>query len=458
MTSTKKICSIDFGNDLRPELIHLIETRCKLTIDITKNEKDLKQYCEKTEPALILLTFNKINTTTKNIITQCKKYFSHIPIFCIIGKVSNHDDLAELLKLGIDDFMLKPIQELELITRIRRKLEYNYSKAIDKTRKSLIDKFGPNKLVGEDPSFTHSIKRLIKISKIDAPVLILGETGTGKELFARAIHYISIREKKPYIPVNCGAIPVELFENELFGHVKGAYTDAKATQKGYIAEAEGGTLFLDEINSMPLAAQVKLLRFLQEHQYKPLGSSRYVTADVRIIAASNVNLLDTEITDSFRKDLLYRLSAFSIFVPPLRNRKSDIPVLAKHFLEKYSELYNISQKTLSKKAIDKLISHNWPGNVRELENIIQQCLVESTTSIITPDEIFINKNWETQTDTEISIQENKKNTFEQFEKDYLIDLLINCKGNVSEAARRANISRNHFYRLMRKYNISREDI
>jgi two-component system response regulator GlrR len=345
-----------------------------------------------------------------------------------------------------------------LITRIRQKLEYNYSKSVDKTRISLVSKFGMSKLVGADPSFTASINRLHKISKINAPVLIIGETGTGKELFARAIHYTSNREKKPYIPVNCGSIPVELFENELFGHIKGAYTDAKANQKGFIAEAEGGTLFLDEINSMPFAAQVKLLRFLQERQYKPLGSSKYVPADVRIIAASNINLMDAEITDKFRKDLLYRLSVFTIFVPPLRNRKSDIPILANYFLEKYSELYNLPQKTLSKKAIDKLISYNWPGNVRELENIIQQCLVESKTSIIDPDEILIRKGLNAAIDNNNSETDTKKNMFERFEKDYLKDLLIESKGNVSAAARKANISRNHFYRLMRKYNIGREDL
>ena len=458
MTTVKNICSIDFNNFLGPELISLIETRCRLTIDIANNEQQLIQYCEKSDPSLIILTLNTINTTIKNIIIKCKKRFGHIPIFCIIEEVATLDDLDELLNLGADDFILMPIQELVLITRIRQKLEYNYSKSVDKTRISLVSKFGMSKLVGADPSFTASINRLHKISKINAPVLIIGETGTGKELFARAIHYTSNREKKPYIPVNCGSIPVELFENELFGHIKGAYTDAKANQKGFIAEAEGGTLFLDEINSMPFAAQVKLLRFLQERQYKPLGSSKYVPADVRIIAASNINLMDAEITDKFRKDLLYRLSVFTIFVPPLRNRKSDIPILANYFLEKYSELYNLPQKTLSKKAIDKLISYNWPGNVRELENIIQQCLVESKTSIIDPDEILIRKGLNAAIDNNNSETDTKKNMFERFEKDYLKDLLIESKGNVSAAARKANISRNHFYRLMRKYNIGREDL
>lgn len=454
MVLNQRICVADFSNDMKQEFIDLIETNTKLIVDMVKTEIALKKYCQKNNPALLLMNLDKIDLKTRNIISHCQEHLSHVPKLFIIGSLSSHDELDELMKLGIDDFMLKPIQELELIARIRQKSEDSYSRAIDKVRKSLEDKFGMNRLVGSDPTFAHSIKRLIKIAKIDAPVLILGETGTGKELFARAIHYSSNRAKKPFLPVNCGAIPIELFENELFGHIKGAYTDAKATQQGFIAEAEGGTLFLDEINSMPFAAQVKLLRFLQERQYKPLGSSKYVTADVRIMAASNINLMDAEITDSFRKDLLYRLSVFTIFVPPLRNRKSDIPILAKHFLEKYSELYNIPQKSLSKKAIDKLISYNWPGNVRELENIIQQCLVESTTSIISPDEIMIKENSKIIAD-ESSLPETKKNTFEKFEKDYLQDLLIHCSGNVSEAALRANISRNHFYRLMRKYNIRR---
>ena len=324
----------------------------------------------------------------------------------------------------------------------------------------LAEKFALSKLIGNNQLFVEAIRRAVKIAQISAPVLLLGETGTGKELFARAIHHLSSRSNEPYIAVNCAAIPFELFENELFGHVKGAYTDARQQQKGYIAEAEGGTLFLDEINSLHPTVQVKLLRFLQDQEYKPLGESKPVKADVRIIAASNMNLLNPNVNTDFRKDLLYRLDVFSIRIPPLRDRRNDIPELVNHFLEKYCQKYNLPKKIIAKTAMSKLMAYDWPGNIRELENAIHKCVVLSAESVIQENQIEIPIKYEI-------IDRNKKSTsfskiktelINNFERNYITNLLFDCDGNISKAVKLARMDRKNFYRLMKKYKINREEI
>ncbi|KAA0242848.1 MAG: sigma-54-dependent Fis family transcriptional regulator [Candidatus Brocadia sp. AMX2] len=231
------------------------------------------------------------------------------------------------------------------------------------------------------------IEKIPSLAWSDATVMIYGETGTGKELIARAIHYNSHRHGKPFIPVNCGALPDHLIENELFGHAKGAFTDASTAEKGLIAEAEGGALFLDEVDTLSSSAQIKLLRFLQDKEYRHLGSSKSRGADVRVIAATNSNLWYLVETKRFREDLYYRLNVLSVTLPPLRERVSDIPLLAAHFLTRYAKQNRRGLLHLSGDAMQKLIHYPWSGNVRELEGVIQRAAVLCASSVLEPEDI-----------------------------------------------------------------------
>src|ERR1041385_1155425 len=241
--------------------------------------------------------------------------------------------------------------------------------------------------VGQSEALLEQLNKIPAIARWDASVLVTGETGTGKEVCARAIHYLSPRANKPFVPVNCGAIPVELLENELFGHGAGAFTGAAGARDGLIREAEHGTIFLDEINCLPLLAQVKLLRFLQNKEYRPLGSTRVLTGDVRIIAASNANL-ETEVAPGpLRRDLYYRLNVVPIVLPPFRPRSQDIILLARHFLAQYAAKANSPASSFSAAAERKLLLYDWPGNVRELEHVIARVVILCTEEIIQEDDI-----------------------------------------------------------------------
>jgi two-component system response regulator GlrR len=286
-------------------------------------------------------------------------------------------------------------------------------------------------------------------------VLLSGDTGTGKEMCARAIHYMSRRANKPFIPLNCGSIPNDLFENEMFGHEPEAFTDANNSKRGLIAEAEGGALFLDEVDSLSLTAQVKLLRFLQDKQYKPLGSTRSREADVRLIAASNRNLKFRVQEGAFRHDLYYRLNIVHMCLPPLRDRQEDILPLATFFLKMASRQYNLAETSLSRNAKQKLQVYAWPGNVRELENVIQQAVVMADGPIIRAHDLQLSFD-EPPSDTpdQLPLKMAKARVIESFERDYLCKVLAACNGNISKAARVAKKNRRAFYALLMKYGLT----
>jgi two-component system, NtrC family, response regulator GlrR len=310
---------------------------------------------------------------------------------------------------------------------------------------------GLDHIIGESLVFVALLRQTASIAKHDVCVLILGETGTGKEVVARAIHYCSHRSGKPFIPVNCGAIPVDLLENEFFGHEPGAFTSANSSRRGIIKEADGGTLFLDEVDCLPPFAQVKLLRFLQDGQFRPLGSMAACSADVRVLAASNANFKEILETGRLRKDLYYRLNVLSLQLPPLREREGDIVLLAQHFLAKYTTKFRVAAHQFSPAALQKLVHYPWPGNVRELENVIQRTVVLAEHAIISPDEIPIDEGGSKLEDQ--SFQRLKAKAIDQFEQCYVRRLLLINDGNITKAARAAGKDRRAFWELMRKHSI-----
>ncbi len=323
----------------------------------------------------------------------------------------------------------------------------------------LISHFGMQQFIGAAPSFLSAIQTIPRIAACGVTVLLIGETGTGKEMCARAIHQLSPRAPGPFVPVDCGSIPPDLFENELFGHEPGAYTDARRSRQGLIAEAEGGTLFLDEVEALPALAQVKLLRFLQEHTFKPLGASRYREANTRVIAASNEDLQQKVRAGEVRRDLYYRLHVVSLRLPPLRDRREDIPLLARHFLRRAGREYGRSDPCFTRDSEDKLRYYPWPGNVRELENVIRQAVILSETPSIRPGDIrFVTE----EIDPELasipfpvrqSLKVAKAHLIERFERAYLTEVLAACDGNISRAAREAQKNRRAFFALLKKYGL-----
>ncbi len=368
----------------------------------------------------------------------------------------DHFDPSEtlpFLEKGFQDFIVYPYRELEVIARIERFLKNPSLDEVKNVKERLSKKWGLRKLVGKSESFREVVDKIPVVAKSDIDVLLQGDTGTGKELFARAIHYQSPRQSGPFIALNSATLPATLFENEMFGHAKEAFTDARSSRTGIIKEAEGGTLFLDEVDSLEIASQAKLLRFIEERKYKPLGSGKYSKADVRIIAASNVDLRSCINVNKFRKDLFYRLTVITLNLPSLKARREDIPLLAEHFLKKYA--HRFGEKKVSPASMKMLCRHTWPGNIRELENVIQQVMIMTPDRVIEPESLPF-KAEESQRVFN-TFQEAKRKTVEQFEKEYVASILQLHKGNVTQAAKAAGKDRREFGRLVKKHRLALVD-
>jgi len=320
-------------------------------------------------------------------------------------------------------------------------------------------------LIGTSRCFLQVKSKIPLLNKSKLTVLISGETGTGKELFARAIHYSGERKGKPFVPVNCAALPDNLVENELFGHSKGAFTGALVEKHGLFHEADGGTLFLDEVNSLNMAAQSKLLRVLQDQEFRPLGSTKSRAVDVKIVAATNTDLRYLVESRQFREDLFYRLNVLSVVLPPLRDRQEDIPELARHYVKRAAEEFGKGTVQLSPDAIKKLVNYAWPGNVRELQGVLHQAVALAMGYVLSASDIDV-ADQEGGRSSEIHMpdmtvteqggfQAMKTKMIDEFERAYLWQILSAHQGNISKAARAAKKERRAFQRLLHKHGLDR---
>ncbi len=360
----------------------------------------------------------------------------------------------------LDDYLGWPSHINELAFRVNR--FYNSEMGQEQTcYPNLHAEFVGLNLIGKSEKFMEVLTYIKKTANCNASVIIEGETGTGKELAARAIHYLGKRSDYPFIPVNCGALPDTLLENELFGHMKGSFTDAKERQTGLVEQAHGGTLFLDEIDALTHKGQVALLRFLQDRKYRPLGGDIDKQSDVRILAATNVNMDDLEKCDSFRSDLLYRLNVMTIRMPSLRERAGDIKYLAKHFLKRCGEENDDDSKSFSNNALKEMQFYKWPGNIRELENVVYRMFFLAEHNVIDcvlPDEKRRDRRHSVY-DRRMSayyhqsFSEAKNNVISDFEKNYLNWLFKETKGNVTQAAIKAEKERRSMGKLFKKYGL-----
>ena len=398
------------------------------------------------DPLVIFLILSPELRDNGRILESVRKDALPVPIIAVV-ETCEPQGVFDLLRAGAADFVTSPLNATDVLPRTWKLISRPLVGL-----KTLLQRNSPGlqRLVGESPDFLVQLQKIPLIAKCDANVLIEGETGTGKELYARAIHYCSARAGKAFIPVNCGAIPVELVENELFGHERGAFTSAQALQAGLIEEASGGTLFLDEIDCLPVLAQVKLLRFLQEKEYKPLGSTRIRRADVRIMAASNLNLEQAVESGKMRQDLFYRLNIISLTLPPLRERREDIPLLSKYFVAKYAMEFNKEITELSQGAMHLLMTYNWPGNVRELEHLMERAIVMSDGPLLQAKDLALPSQVTGRCE---SLREAKAKEIARFEKIYIQGLLRVCGGNITRAAQVAQKNRRAFWQLIQKHQI-----
>ncbi|HEV8239287.1 MAG TPA: sigma-54 dependent transcriptional regulator [Thermoanaerobaculia bacterium] len=403
-------------------------------------------------PAAILLVLPAaVMAAPESLLRSVRRHAPEAPIVAVTAG-GEPGDILRLLELGVHDFISAPLRAWDVLPRVCRLVGRARGPGAGAGVGKLREVLGLRHLLGESPSFVAVIEKIPLVARCDASVLICGETGTGKELVARAIHYLSPRAKKPFLAVNCGAVPAELVENELFGHERSAYTGAFTAQAGVVQEAEGGTLLLDEIDALPLLAQVKLLRFLQDKEFRPLGSTRVQRADVRILAAGNGDLEGAVRDGRLRQDLYYRLHVIPLHLPPLRERRDDIPRLARHFLCKHAVAARPAE--LSPRALQALLDHDWPGNVRELEHAIERAAVLcADEELICERHVMLPRTADcVPTDAE-SFRRAKARAVARFEASYVRELLVTHQGNISRAARAADKNRRAFWELLRKHGI-----
>ena len=373
----------------------------------------------------------------------------HTPVV-VVTAVGSVDSAVSAMRSGAADYLVKPVQFDDVLLRIARALEYG---EIRRDRRILSDQLAASStfhnLIGESPSITKLFDLARKLSAVRSSVLIFGESGTGKELFARAIHYNGVTRDKPFVAVNCGAIPESLIESELFGHRKGSFTGAVKDRIGYFEAASGGTLFLDEISTLPLAVQSSLLRVLEERVVVPVGDTRPRPVDVRIIAASNQDLRKLCADGTFREDLLYRLDVVRLELPALRNRRHDIPLLAHHFLEKYAREMNRKLLGISNSAMRALLNHEWRGNVRELENVIERAVIFAEGREIDLADLPFASEHSASSDG----GEDLKEALSQFERQHIIYSLRRHGYDKSETASHLGIGVSSLYRKMDELSI-----
>lgn len=414
-------------------------------------EQALSNAIQKVCPQWVVLCLPSPWEPLLSVLQAVRQHLGHRPVLFALD-TTDPEECREALKLDPDDFITAPFRPVDLLPRLWR-LQAR-SRPADPLIVQLKERLGLKQLVGESPALLAEIKKIPTVARCDATVLIAGETGTGKEMVARAVHHLGPRSAKSFVPVNCGALPVDLVENELFGHESGAFTGAHSSTVGLLQKADGGSLFLDEIDSLPLLAQVKLLRFLQEKEFRPLGATRACRADVRIIAASNINLEEAVRKGRLREDLYYRLNVIVLTLPPLRARREDIPLLARHFLTKYAAAFDSPAQDLTTCAMQKLMLYDWPGNVRELEHVIERSVVFSTERMLGADDIQLPRGLPVEEGE--SFQSVKARLIVQFERGYLLDLLRCQQGNITRAATAAGKNRRAFWELMRKHGIQVE--
>jgi DNA-binding NtrC family response regulator len=446
MNEVNKVLVIDDDMDM-----------CELLSDVLKGEgMNVSSFSDSLEACRILRReeFDVIITDLKmkglkglDVLAEAKKTAQATPVI-IITAFGTVETAIKAMKMGAYDYITKPFQTDALLLTVRKALENRLlKKEVVRLKKEVESRYHFHRIIGKSASMQKVFDLIERIGDSSHNVLITGESGTGKELVARAVHYSGHRKAGPFMAVNCAAIPEALLESELFGYKKGAFTDAKMDKRGLLFEASAGTMFLDEVTEMPPVLQAKLLRVIEEKEVRPLGDTTSYPIDVRFIASSNRNMKDAIDKGFFREDLYYRLKVIDIELPALRERKEDIPLLVRHFIEKCRDGSKKNVCGVSEEALRMLMAHYWPGNVRELENVLQRATALCRQEVILPEDLppsIVQEANENPVETGL----RERYTIDQLEKEYIRRVLIEVEGNKSKAAEILGLDRKTLYRKL----------
>ena len=441
MITNSKILLVDDD----PDLLDLLSIRLNASgydVDTASSAESALNYLDLERPQLVISDLRMSGMCGMELFEKIYSKYPALPVI-ILTAHGTIPDAVSAVQRGVFGYLTKPFDSKKLLAQIQKAL--NNAPQTDEKEHNKTS--WCKDIITQSSEMKEVLNKARLVAAGDASVLLYGESGVGKELFARAIHTASNRSDKPFIAVNCAAIPEQLLESEFFGHVKGAFTGAIRNHTGLFQLAESGTLFLDEIGDMPQFLQVKLLRALQEKQIKPIGSTQTIPIDVRLISATHRNLREEIAKGNFREDLYYRLDVISLKIPALPERREDIPLLSNYFVGLFAKRYQKNIGGFSPDAMQILITATWPGNVRQLMNVVEQCVVLNTSSLIPSALVYDAIQMET------SQLESFEEAKRQFERDYLVKVLKITSGNVTQAARIAKRNRTDFYKLLQRYQI-----
>lgn len=444
--SSLDILVVEDNASVRRAITFLLK-RAGYAVDCAHNGEEALTRLEERYFDLVITDFRMAEVDGLELLRHIKERWpaTEVIIITAFGTISRGVDA---IRLGAFDFITKPFDNKELLNIVERFVEHRKAEQRrESTSKQLRDYAEFSEIIGQSPRLLELMQLVARIAPKESTCLVYGESGTGKELVAKAIHALSMRKDKPFVAINCGAIPETLLESELFGHVKGAFTNANFDKPGLFEIADGGTVFLDEIAEMPPAMQVKLLRCLQENEIRRIGEGFVRKVDFRLIAATNRNLEHEVKEGTFRQDLYYRINVIPVKVPALRERREDVPLLVRHFIRKYNARNNSKVKQASKRTISMLMNHDWPGNVRELENVIHRGVALSPNDEITPEllphEIY--RCYETGSDDGA----RKSGNLAEIEKEVILETLKKMKGNKKKTAQELGISKTTLWRRLK---------
>jgi len=453
--SHEEILVVDDERNIRSSLEGILKDEGYRVRGVPTGEDLLKQVAQGV-PDLVILDVWLPGMDGLQALEELKRIHSHLPVIMISGH-SSIETAVKATRLGAYDFIEKPLSLEKTVLAVRNALEFQRLEQENRElRQTLEERY---EIVGESPAIQALRTQIQSAAPSHGRVLIRGESGTGKELIARAIHRQSLRADKVFVEVNCAAIPDELIESELFGHERGAFTGATTKRRGKFEMADGGTIFLDEVGDMSLKTQAKVLRVLQEQTFERVGGSETMAVEVRVIAASNKHLEEEIQRGKFREDLFYRLNVIPFEVPPLRDRKEDIPLLSSHFLRLFSGEYGKREKAFSPDAMDLLIQYPWPGNVRELRNVTERMVIMVGQEVIQREDLAQSLRPRTPGGTDEAAEPapeaegSLRDARERFERDFILRCLKGTHWNITRAAERLGIERSNLHRKMKGYGI-----
>lgn len=458
----RKILIVDDERDMLVLLKRILTGKVPHDIVATDNPMEVPDLLERHEFDVVITDLKMPQRDGIQVLELVKSKDPHtvVIIMTAYGSIAS---AIEATRKGAHDYITKPFRKESILHIVEKALQWQQLQTENLFLREQLQGQSPfPALLGTSPAMVRLHGQIARVAKTSATVLITGESGTGKELVARTLHAHSLRKDKPFIPINCSTIPEPIIESELFGHLKGSFTGAIRDKRGLVEEADRGTLFLDEIGDLSLTMQVKLLRLIQEGEYKPVGGNTIRKVDTRFLAATHQNLLEKIKKGEFREDLYYRLNVINIHLPPLRERVDDIPLLTRHFMKKYNSLHGKNVRRVAPSALQYLLQREWPGNIRELENVVERGIIMATGEELQAEDLVSTGtaepgpggvNLEQESLFDMPFKEAKDRLLDEFQAQYLARMLSRHRGNVSRAARDAGLKRQYLHRLIRDTNM-----